>query len=146
MLIDFDTEYFLFYPGSDPVMDLQSAGEFVECLVRLNLIYLTRARQLNARIPRLYQSGVRYRPTDTWEAIPTLYRKRFGDCKNLASALIAELRFYDRIDALPAFRWVENADRTVDYHILVQVGNQYEDPSLKLGMNSADVARFYAAA
>jgi hypothetical protein len=125
-------------------MDLQSARIFEDCLVRLNLIYLTRARSLGIRIPRLYESGVVYKTIQTWEPIPTLYQTGYGDCKNLAAALIAERRFYDRVDAVPAFRWVENADHTVDYHILEQEGAEFRDPSLDLGMEAADVARFYA--
>jgi len=143
MLIEFDADH-LFFPGSDAVMDLQSAREYVECSVRLNLIYLTRARNLGHRIPRLRKSGVRYAPDDKWRSIPGVYRLGLTDCKNLAPIEIAERRFYDRVDAQPAFRWVENADRTIDYHILVQVGSEFDDPSLALGMNSEDVAKFYA--
>ncbi len=144
MLIEFDLDH-VFFPGSDAVMDLQTARELVDSLVRMNLIYLTRARDLGYRIPRLYQSGVRYQQVDQWAPIPTLYRRGVGDCKNLTAALVAERRFYDKVDAIPAFRWVENADRTIDYHILEQEGAEFNDPSLKLGMNSEEVARFYAS-
>jgi hypothetical protein len=144
MLIEFEMDH-VFYPGSDVVMDLQTAREMVDFLVRVNLVYLTRARALGHRIPRLYESGVRYETVERWAPIPTLYRLRFGDCKNLAAALIAERRFYDQVDAQPAFRWVENADHTIDYHILEQEGTAFKDPSLDLGMNADLVARFYAA-
>lgn len=143
MLIEFDLDH-VFFPGSDAVMDLQTARELVECLVRVNMIYLTRAKTLGHLIPRLYASGVRYQRVDAWAPIPTLYRARFGDCKNLTAAVIAERRFYDHVDAQAAFRWSENADHTVDYHILVQEGADFDDPSLKLGMNATEVARFYA--
>lgn len=143
MLIEFDLDH-LYFPGSDAVMDLQSARELVQCLVRLNLIYLTRARDLGKRIPRLYDSGVRYGEVNTWEAIPTVYRKRLTDCKNLTPIVIAEKLFYEGVRTQPAFRWVENADGTVDYHILVQNGSEFQDPSLDLGMNQADAAKFYA--
>ena len=143
MLINFNLSH-VFFPGSDAVMDLQTARALQDCLIAQNLIYLTRARSLGIRIPRLYDSGVRYRTVDEWEPIPTLYQTGYGDCKNLAAALVAERRFYDRVDALPAFRWVENADHTIDYHILVQEGATFRDPSLDLGMNGDDVARFYA--
>lgn len=142
MVIEFDFDH-VFFPSSDAVMDLQTARAMVDFLVNVNTVYLTRARDLGHRIPRLYETGVRYAPVDRWAPIPTLYRLGSGDCKNLAAALIAQRRFYDKIDALPAFRWVENPDHTVDYHILVQEGAAFDDPSLKLGMNAADVARFY---
>ncbi len=143
MLIEFDMDH-VFFPGSDAVMDLQTARAMVDFLTNVNLIYLTRARDLGHRIPRLYESGVRYDPVIQWAPIPTMYRRGKADCKNLTAALIAERRFYDHVDAIPAFRWVKNADGTIDYHILEQEGAGFEDPSLKLGMNASDVAKFYA--
>lgn len=142
MLIGFDLSH-VFYPGSDAVMDLQTALAMVEFLVEANRIVLTRARELGYRIPRLRESGVRYREVDLWAPIPRLYQLQFGDCKNLTAADVAERRFYDRVDAVPNFRWVKNADGTTDYHILTQTGNTFKDTSLELGMNADEAARFY---
>ena len=142
MLIGFDFDH-VFYPGSDAVMDLQTAQAMVNLLIEANRIILTRARELGIRIPRLRETPVRYREVDLWAAIPKVYRLGFADCKNLTGIDIAERRFYDRVDAIPNFRWVRNADGTIDYHITTQIGNTFRDTSLELGMNADAVARFY---
>jgi hypothetical protein len=143
MLIPFNLSH-VFYPGADMVMNIQTCREMMEFLIRANLIYLTRARNLGHSIPSLYASGVTYRRVEEWEPIPALYARKWGDCKNLAAALIAERRFKG-VRSQPAFRWVENADHSIDYHILEQTGTTFEDPSLKLGMGKDEVAKFYAA-
>jgi len=143
MLIEFDFDH-LYYPGSDAVMDMQTAQEMVEFLVRANLIFLHRAKALGVKIPLLYDSGVKYERVNEWQAIPGLYRRAIGDCKNLASALIAERRFHWNRPSRANFRWVPNADGTMDFHVLCQEGNSFEDPSLKLGMGQDEVAKFYA--
>lgn len=144
MLIGFNFDH-LYYPGSDLVMDMQTAREMVEFLVRVNLIYLTRQRALGRPVKPLYHSGVRYKRVDEWEPIPTLYRRGYGDCKNLVAALIAQRRFELGKQTQAAFRWVENADHTFEFHILCQEDADFDDPSLKLGMDQAEVAKFYAS-
>ena len=142
MVIEYELDG-LFTPGSDAVMDLQSARCMVDNSIRLCLIYLTRARDLGHRIPRLRQSGVRYAPDRFWRNLPGTYRIRLTDCKNLTPVDIAERIFYDRVRAQPAFRWFKNPDGTVDYHILTQLGSDFVDTSLELGMNAQEAARFY---
>jgi hypothetical protein len=142
MLISYNFNH-VFYPGADKVMNQQTLREMIEFLVRVNLIYLTRAREFAIAVPSLYRSGVYYKRAGYWEPIPQLYQRGWGDCKSLASALIAEQRFAG-IYSQPATRWVENADGTTDYHILVQLGNKFEDPSKRLGMGADEVAKFYA--
>lgn len=134
----------VFYPGADKVMNAQTLREMIEMLVRVNLIYLTRAKAFGYSVPSLYRSGVTYKRSGYWEPIPTLYGRKWGDCKSLASALIAEQRF-NGIYSQPATRWLENEDGEIDYHILVQLGTEFEDPSYKLGMGKDEVAKFYGA-
>lgn len=144
MLINYNFGH-VFYPGADMVMNIQTACEMLELNIRCNLIYLTRARQLRYSVPSLYRSGVVYKRAVYWEAIPDLYKRGNGDCKNLTPALIAEQRFRG-IYSQPAIRWVENADGSIDYHFLAQLGpDRFEDPNLKLGMGKDEVAKFYAA-
>ncbi len=143
MLIEYDLDH-VFFPGSDAVMDLQTARAFTDNSIRLNLIVLTRARDLGKRIPRLRESGVRYAPDQYWSSILGTYNIKLTDCKNLTPIDIAERLFYDGVQAQPAFRWYKNADGTVDYHILTQIGNQFVDTSLELGMNAEEAAKFYA--
>jgi hypothetical protein len=144
MLINYNFSR-VFAPGADMVLNIQYLREMVEMLARIDLVYLTRARKMGRAVPTLYRSGVRYGRVDLWEDIPTFYESHIADCKNLTPALLAEKRLRG-MQCAPAFRWVENADGSVDYHILVQEGTAFEDPSLILGMGKDEVARFYPAA
>lgn len=116
--------------GRGTIQALESA---VETLARANMTYL---RQ-NPRTPLLYRSGVRYRrefrgPRERWLSIPELLKEKFGDCEDLASWRIAELRMLG-VDAKPYV--VGRGNR---YHIKVMRhdGNRriIEDPSKALGM------------
>ena len=88
-------------------------------------------------VPPLYHSGVRYDRTTVWDTTPALYARRYGDCKTLAAARIAELRRAGYF-AEPTFRWVprnkKDVDGVRDFHILVQTDGGWEDPSKVLGM------------
>jgi len=83
---------------------------------------------------------VRYGRTKLWEPIPALYARGYGDCKSVATARIAELR-RQGIEAKPVFRWVERPGGIRDFHILVQKGDEFEDPSKILGMGKDENAR-----
>jgi|SRR5262245_5694659 len=133
----------VFYPGSDKTLNAMTLRVLVDMLVRLNLVYLANEKANRRTVPPLYRSGVYYDRTLWWEPIPALYQRRFGDCKSLSAALIAERWFYHKQKTIPTFRWVENIDGSVDYHILVQVGNGFEDPSKVLGMGADENRRFY---
>lgn len=109
----------------------------LDCLVNLNLAHL----RYHSCKP-LYQSGVVYGRTVWWEPIPALYMRQYGDCKSLATALIAEYRM-SGIAANPVFRWVRNGGDGHDFHILVQTDSGYEDPSKVLGMGKDENAHFY---
>jgi hypothetical protein len=143
MQITYDLDH-VFYPGADMVMNIHTLRCMVEMNIQMNLVVLWRARQLNIVIPPLYKSGVRYQRDTLWRPIPALYRRGRSDCKNLTPAYIAEQRMRGLM-FVPAFRWVENADGSIDYHILAQLGSEFEDPNRKLGMGEDEVAKFYAA-
>lgn len=112
----------------------------LECMVELNIAFM-RFHKCKA----LYQSGVRYGRTLWWEPIPALYARREGDCKSLATALIAQYRMQG-IGADPVFRFVMNGEGGcdgTDFHILVQTDQGFEDPSKVLGMGKNENERFY---
>jgi hypothetical protein len=112
----------------------------LECMVELNIGYMK-----FHNCPPLYQSGVRYGRTIWWEPIPALYQRRRGDCKSLATALIAQYRMQG-IGADPVFRFVMNGEGGIDgtdFHILVQNEDGFEDPSKVLGMGQDENARFF---
>lgn len=132
----------VFYPGADKVMNAKTLRRMIDLLVGVNVDYLLDMRRRGLSVPPLYRSGVYYRRARLWEPIPDLYGRQWGDCKNLAPALIAEY-LVGGVKCLPTFRWAENPDGTVDYHILVQNGQNFEDPSKVLGMGADEVARFY---
>jgi transglutaminase-like putative cysteine protease len=86
------------------------------------------------RLPRLYDSGVRYarEPVgkERWQSATELLRSRRGDCEDLAGYLAAEIRVYD---GLPA-RVLIVPNTMGGYHAVCSVNGRIEDPSRKLGM------------
>ncbi len=122
-----------FYSGSSPETNAYALRALLDCLIRLNLAYLR-----SHAAPALYQSGVRYGRTDIWDTLPALYERRYGDCKSLTAAYIAEKRMQG-INAQPVFRFDYRADGSgeLDFHILVQnPDGTFEDPSKVLGMGA----------
>ena len=107
----------------------------LDCLIACNCVYL----KSHPQTPTLYRSGVIYDRTKVWESIPALYSvkpdgRKFGDCKSLTAAMVAELRMQG-VAASPTFRWVRRErDGGLDYHILVQTDQGFHDPSKVLGM------------
>src|ERR1700733_3808372 len=77
----------VFYPGSSPTANAQALEKLLETLTEANVEYLRR----NPTV-RLYNSGVYYDRTTEWDSIPALYTRRYGDCKSLTCALVAEYR------------------------------------------------------
>ena len=71
---------------------------------------------------------------EVFRDIPRLYARGHGDCDNIASARIAELRQVG-IKAAPRLTWRRRADGGMTYHNLVLwPDGTEEDPSLILGM------------
>lgn len=104
----------------------------------------------NPDAPGLYESGVYYVPEDgeeTWPDTPTLYAAGKGDCEDLATTRVAELRIRRGLRCRPFIRWRESRDGHRLYHVLVAIrhprgktiidGQRFiiEDPSKRLGMN-----------
>jgi|SoiMetStandDraft_2_1073263.scaffolds.fasta_scaffold28679_3 hypothetical protein len=101
-------------------------GAAVEGLAGVNCAIL---HVLDGRMPRLYESGVRYRQPGklTWHTIADLYDLGFGDCKDLAAARCAELRFFEGEPAMPLVYETRRAHR---WHAVVQrADGAIEDPS-----------------
>jgi hypothetical protein len=128
----------VFHPGAsdeDNALALQAALEF---LITVNRIYL---RKYGSTTPSLYKCGVVYKRTQVWDSIPDLITRTFGDCKSLTAMRIAELREAG-VNCRPVFRFATNQQTgSKDFHILVQNGNVFEDPSRKLGMVEYHQAR-----
>ena len=134
MLVCFDMPH-VFAAESTPVNNAVALRSMLDLLIKLNTIYL----QDHAALP-LYKSGVVYGRTNVWDTIPALYERRYGDCKSLSAALIAEYR-KQGILANPVFRFVPNRRTGVlEFHILVQTTGGFEDPSKVLGMGLQECA------
>jgi hypothetical protein len=153
-----------FHPNADPLCNAYCLRALIDCLVEINLGYIKYCYTHGKRLAPLYDSGVRYKRTVVWEPIPELYLpnkhksnrppfwepigitggKQGGDCKSLASALIAQYRTSGK-EANPTFRWARRSDNSgaLDFHILVQTAEGFEDPSRVLGMSAAEVSRYF---
>lgn len=103
----------------------------LDLLVKLNLIELGQRRY-----PDLYKSGIRYKKEpkipgrfERWQTIKDMMRSGWGDCEDLASARVAQLRMMG-VRAVP---WLKKHGGT--WHVVVRYPNgKFEDPSKILGM------------
>lgn len=127
---------FAFAPESNRVANAEALRALLDCMVALNLAYL----KTNAA-PALYRSGVVYGRTTVWETIPAVLARGYGDCKSLATWLIAEYRSQGK-QANPTFRWNTNPAGGTDFHILVLTDKGFEDPSKVLGMGQDENRRY----
>lgn len=117
--------------------------EALEALVMANRLYLR-----THHVPPLYESGVRYeeepagQPYESFDAIPVVLARGSGDCDDVVSWRIAELRNAGE-NAKVRLKWQYDAARGARmYHVLVRRANgQVEDPSLRLGMGNHAAAR-----
>jgi hypothetical protein len=82
--------------------------------------------------------------TAIWDTLPALYERGYGDCKSLTAALVAQY-LRQGIECAPVFRFKERADGSgaLDFHILVQTAQGFEDPSKVLGMGKDEVAPMF---
>lgn len=120
----------VFYPGATDEDNALALQALLEALVAVDRLYLRRY----PRTPKLYTSGVRYGRTQVWDSIPDLLKRRHGDCKSLTAMYVAELR-EAKVVARPVFRFAVNPQTGAkDFHILVQIGKTFKDPSRDLGM------------
>lgn len=120
----------VFYGGASDEDNALALQALLEALIAIDRVYLRRF----PRTPRLYDAGVRYGRTQVWDSIPDLLTRRYGDCKSLTAMYVAQEREAGRA-ARPVFRFATNPQTGhKDFHILVQSGKVFEDPSRKLGM------------
>lgn len=130
-----------FQERSTALDNAEAMNALLRCLTAINQTYLVvRAGQ----VPKLYDSGVIYDRTVVWDSIPALYARRYGDCKSLTCALVAEYTVQG-IPAKPVFRFLprEMSPTQGDvFHILVQTPNGFEDPSKVLGMERNENSYF----
>lgn len=102
----------------------------VEALTGINAAIV---QVLDGRIPLLYESGVRYREPgkERWQTIAELYDRGAGDCKDLAAARAAELRYFEGELARPVVYEItagRNGQRR--FHAVVErADGTIEDPS-----------------
>lgn len=104
-------------------------------LVEADVVWLT----AHPEAPSLYESGVRYveePPREEWFAdVPTVLKRGYGDCDDLASWRAAELIVRHGVEASVFTQRQVDRDGSTLYHVLVQSPLGVEDPSSALGMN-----------
>lgn len=146
MLISYHLPH-VFYPGSNKLLNARTLRTSMDYMVSMNRIFLEECARSGAvplKYRDLYKSGIIYDRTVWWEPIPALLLRGYGDCKSLTAAYVAQAHLFRRQACRPVFRFVDNDDGTIDYHILVELANgTFEDPSKVLGMGAVEVAKFY---
>ena len=108
----------------------------LEGLVNVDRLWL----RMNPSTPKLYDSGVRYarEKTEYWRDIPTIILNKEGDCEDLGSWRVAELREEGK-HVQPFLKWRKYGDFWL-YHVMVAhmrpdgTPSHLEDPSKRLGM------------
>lgn len=112
--------------------------EALEALVLVNRLYLR-----THHCKPLYESGIRYEEEplgqkyEDFAAVPVIISRGWGDCDDVVSWRIAELRNAGE-NAKVRLKWQHDASKNARmYHVLVRRANgQVEDPSLRLGMGT----------
>lgn len=112
----------------------------MEALCQINGDEIRYQAQQGKPFRPLYQSGVVYKREppgeEYWQDVYTNFKKRDGDCEDLACHRIAELRTMYKMQASP-FITFRLADGQYYFHAIVAImtgGRRLEDPSRKLGM------------
>lgn len=123
---------------TDAFLSIRAIIHGCDFLYRCDVDYLI---AYGKKVPGFYESGIRYETPenacggDVWQDIPTLLRRGFGDCKDLACFRAAELTVKEGIYAKPIVRrkWMQNGFAL--YHVVVMYPDgRIEDPSAALGM------------
>ena len=143
----------LFHPGVPPSENAEGLRVLLDTLIALDMYFLR-----NHAARPLYASGVVYARTDDWETIPALYADsyhgtdkpmsnhpvrygKFGDCKSLTAAFVAENRLRGN-PCFPEFRFSAMGGGENLFHILVRTPRGFEDPSARLGMGKDELRWF----
>lgn len=102
----------------------------LEGLVQLNLSQLRRGLA-----PPLYKSGVRYkrepRGREKWQTAKTTFKKKDGDCEDLAAYRAADLR----LGGVQARAVVIDVAPGLKHCVVKLPDGRLEDPSKRLGMS-----------
>ncbi len=127
-----------FQDDSSPLDNAEALDTLLRCLTAINVAYLLHRPGI---VPHLYNSGVIYDRTVVWDSIPALFARRYGDCKSVSCALVAQYQVQG-IPARNVFRWIRPAPDQTNFHILTQVPWGFEDPSKVLGMGRNENSYF----
>lgn len=108
--------------------------QLFEVIVGANLAYLA----LHPETPHPLEARIRYerepRGHEHWQGIGQIIASGKGDCEDLATYLVAWLRFHGERDARPYVRGRLIGRRRV-FHVMVRrADGSVEDPSRALGM------------
>ena len=133
-----------FFPGSESELNADCLHDLMDCLVNLNRAYLRSMARQGRTVPFLYDCGIVYGRTLSWDTIPDLLALGHGDCKSLSAMFCAQALEVGHA-CKPVFRWyVRPKDGGLDFHILVMTDGEfsyrgrffelYHDPSKVLGM------------
>lgn len=123
----------------DAALSMRAVIHGCDMLYRCDVDYLLAYPQ---RVPRFYDCGLRYKTpedpcgADVWQDIPILLGRGYGDCKDLACFLAADLTVRERILAKPMVRrkWLGKGFGL--YHVVVLMPDgTIRDPSIDLGMS-----------
>lgn len=106
---------------------------------------------MNNRVPRLYQSGVRYEnpprlrsgEAQPWRDVPLILQSKRGTCMELAAWRLAELRFFEGHKSAVPFVKSEIMGNAMMFHVLILDDGILEDPSIALGMGADPWVPFY---
>lgn len=116
-----------------------------QCVAQINQIWL----HFHPNTPNIEDTDVRYHVeeetddhfAEEWCDIPTILRQGWGDCDDLACALVAEYRCGRHgppVEADPLIKWKFDGRRFV-YHMLVCFPDgSTRDPSKELGMGDEE--------
>jgi len=106
--------------------DLEAMGDAFVKLARLDL-------QRNPDVPPLYKAGVRYvreASTERWQLPSETWKRKAGDCEDLAVWRVAELRQAGE----PAKLYLRQSGPRLWHAMVKRADGTLEDPSKKLGM------------
>lgn len=122
----------LFKTVKDREWSEASLRTLVAALTQINVYYL----ESHPNTPSLYDVGVKYKRepgVEHWLAIPVLYKVKFGDCEDLATALAAEYIVKGINARAELIR--QQRGNFFQYHVITMLPDgSIEDPSAKLGM------------
>lgn len=115
----------------------------LELIVALNRLWLRERRTARRGVPiSIYQAGVRYKREardpatgmrrEDWRTYPEILEHGSGDCEDLATARVAELRERG-INAKP---WLMKNGRMWHVQVMLPDGT-VEDPSAAMGMRGS---------